>query len=280
MDRSLIRRLVTPGGLPRFYVFSVSVVLIFIICLADIRNGSDIRLRILYIFPLAAIALHSKRTYSVMIGVVLTMSCEFMTLLTYALPKTEKISEAFIGSSGYLLVVFLARIARKNYLEALRQATHDPLTELHNRRSFESNTDLEIAKRKRYGGAFSMAVLDLDNFKQLNDSRGHRTGDQALILIANILRESTRQSDSIARLGGDEFAILMPDTRKADCTTLCQKLATNIATRMAASGFTITASIGFTTFEHAPDSTSEALHKADVAMYVAKTSNKGSAVSL
>ncbi|MGH8370559.1 MAG: GGDEF domain-containing protein [Gammaproteobacteria bacterium] len=280
MDRSLIRRLMTPGGVPRFFVFSVSVIAIFVICLIDIHDGSDIRLRLLYIFPLAAIALHSTRVYPALVGVALTIVCEFATLLSYAFPESEKLSEAFIGTSGYLLVVFLARIARKNYLEAMRQATHDPLTELRNRRSFESITELEISRRKRYGGVFSLAVMDLDNFKQLNDSKGHRAGDQALILVADILREHTRNSDSTARLGGDEFAILMPDTLKADCASLCQKLSANIAVRMAAAGFATTASIGFTTFGQAPDSTSEALHKADLAMYVAKTANKGSAVSL
>jgi diguanylate cyclase (GGDEF)-like protein len=101
-----------------------------------------------------------------------------------------------------------------------------------------------------------------------------------LKLLADILRENTRQSDSIARLGGDEFAILMPVTRSSDCTELCQQLSGTIARRMVDAGFPITASIGHTTFERAPESMLEALQEADKAMYAAKASGKGRAVSL
>ncbi len=113
-------------------------------------------------------------------------------------------------------------------------------------------------------------MLDLDRFKELNDSKGHEAGDQALRLLGTILLEHTRHSDSIARLGGDEFVIMMPNMVKADCATLCRELSATISQRMAERGFTITASIGCATFEEPPESLAAALRKADKAMYAAK----------
>jgi diguanylate cyclase (GGDEF)-like protein len=153
-------------------------------------------------------------------------------------------------------------------------ATTDWLTGLRNRRSFETIAELEIARQKRYGGVFSLALVDLDDFKGLNDARGHHAGDETLKLLAAVLQKHTRASDSIARLGGDEFVVLMPSTQKADCSLLCQQISRKIADRMAAVGFATTASIGCATFEQAPTSVSEALQRADEAMYFAKANGK------
>lgn len=280
MARSYIRRLAAPGRLPERGVFIASIVLICGICWLDIASTADIRFRILYVFPLTAIALHSERIGYVLVGSALTVFCEIASLLTFDISPVAKSIELLAGSSGLLLVVVLARAAREHYLEILTLATHDPLTKLHNRRSFELIAEMELAKQRRYGGVFSLAVIDLDGFKELNDSRGHQVGDLALKLLADVLRENTRKSDSIARLGGDEFAILMPVTRNSDSAGFCQHLSVTIASRMVDAGFAITASIGHTTFEQAPESISDALQKADKAMYAAKASGNGRAVSL
>jgi two-component system, cell cycle response regulator len=94
-------------------------------------------------------------------------------------------------------------------------AITETLTQLHNRRGFESTLAVEIARQRRHGGALSLAVLDLDRFKELNDRRGHEAGDQALRLLGDVLRSGTRRSDSTARIGGDEFVIVMPRTPQA-----------------------------------------------------------------
>jgi diguanylate cyclase (GGDEF)-like protein len=279
MARSLLRRFAVPGRLGERAVFIVSIVLICGIYWLDIGVPVDIRVRILYVFPLTAIALHSERTRKAAFGLALAVFCEIASLLNRVSPAATFI-DGLIGIAGLSLVVVLARAARKHYLETLVLATSDPLTKLHNRRSFESIGEMELARQRRYGEIFSLAVIDLDGFKKLNDSRGHHVGDLALKLLAEVLRKNTRQSDSIARLGGDEFAILMPLTRNSDCTELCQQLSGTIVSRMVDAGFPITASIGHATFERAPESMLEALQEADKAMYAAKASGKGRAVSL
>jgi diguanylate cyclase (GGDEF)-like protein len=170
------------------------------------------------------------------------------------------------------LVVYLA--VRMNCLETMALATSDALTGLANRRGFAAIVELEIARQKRHGGVFSLAMPDLDDFKELNDSRGHAAGDQALTLAADVLRNSARHSDSIARLGGDEFSILLPNARQADCRPFLQAGAAALARRLAAAGFPVTASIGCVTFDAAPGSLVVALRAADLAMYAAKAAGK------
>jgi diguanylate cyclase (GGDEF)-like protein len=161
---------------------------------------------------------------------------------------------------------------------AVNQALTDPLTSLANRRAFMAAVDSEIARQRRYGGIFSLAVLDLDGFKALNDSRGHRAGDEGLQLVAAVLRSNTRQGDSVARIGGDEFAVLLPNTQDVDCDFLYRKLGNSVAERMAAGGFAVTASIGCKTFRQPPGSASNALQQADAIMYDAKMSGKNCVV--
>jgi PleD family two-component response regulator len=139
------------------------------------------------------------------------------------------------------MIVAFARCARTNIVRSEALATTDVLTQLHNRRGFESALTVEIARQRRNGGALSVAVLDLDRFKELNDRRGHEAGDQGLRLLGDVLRKSTRPSDSTA-----------------------------IVERMASAGFSITASIGYATFDQAPDSIWAALQRADQAMYGVK----------
>jgi diguanylate cyclase (GGDEF)-like protein len=280
MPRSFTSRFATPGELSESTVFVASATLILAICLMDVETGNDIRLRILYVFPLAAIALHSKKMQRVFLGFFLAVACQICSLLKSHLHVTGGIIDGLTGIGASLLVIVLARTARKHYLETLMLATRDPLTGLHNRHSFELIADLELTKQRRYGGVFSLAVIDLDGFKSLNDSRGHNQGDRALNVLADALLCNTRDSDSIARMGGDEFAILLPMALLPESIELCERLCVAIASRMTDAGFTITASIGCATFETAPRSLDDALQKADEAMYAAKSRGKGVTVTM
>ena len=279
MLRRYLARFAVPGTLPERAVFIVSMFAICAVFWADVATTADVRFRVVYIFPLTAIALHSEQMRKVVIGFILTVFCEIVSLLLYHLSLAATLLEGFLGITGFLLVIVLARATRENYLRTLQLATHDPLTKLRNRQSFGLVAEAELERQKRYGGVFSLAVIDLDGFKKLNDSQGHHAGDLALLLLADILRNHTRHSDATARLGGDEFAILMPLTHSADCAALCQQLASTIALRMQERGFSITASIGHATFDQAPQTVLDALRIADHAMYAAKANRRGRVAS-
>jgi diguanylate cyclase (GGDEF)-like protein len=271
MLTAYINHLVTPSTTSNRGILIASLIWIFAIFVLDIQIGLDVRLRVLYVFPLTALAIHSNRLSWVIVGFVLASIGEIIALVSYHSTPAAKIIDGTIGIAGFLLVIVLARTTRVNHLEALRQATHDALTELHNRRGFETIMDLEIARQKRYGGVFSLVGIDLDGFKELNDSRGHHIGDMALRLIADLLRKHTRMSDSIARIGGDEFAILMPNTNNPECKAVCKQMTLKIASVMDDAGMATSASIGCVTFEQPPESTADALNRADIAMYAVKS---------
>lgn len=278
MDHGFFHNLATPAALQPRQVLISSILAMAVVFIFDIGTPPDIRLHMLYIFPVAAIALHCGRRSDVVTGLAISTTFQLLTFYVDGIPYRPFAIDAITAFSSALLSIYLGISVRTNHLATVKLASTDWLTGLHNRRSFETIVDLEIERQKRYGGIFSLAVIDLDGFKRLNDSRGHQTGDEALQLLAVVLHEHTRHSDSIARLGGDEFAILMPNTLKPDCAALCQQLSVNIASRMSAAGYPITASIGCMTFEHAPNSTSEALQKTDKAMYAAKTGGKNRVV--
>ncbi len=270
MEMQLLQSFSTPGTYPPTAVFVVSLFMMVVILTLDLLTPLDIYLHVLYVFPLAAIALNCERLIAAFIGIALALVFQLTDFLSQGLPVLPLIVDMLVFFVAATLVVFLARSVRTNYFENVELATTDWLTGLHNRRGFEAIADMEIARQQRYGGTFSLALIDLDHFKALNDSRGHHTGDVALQSLGKILRENTRQSDSIARLGGDEFAILMPNTKTVDCMFYCQQLFFKIRNRLAADSFNITTSIGCTTIEQPPKSVSEILQKVDKAMYAAK----------
>ena len=260
-----------------FYLIG-SAVTIAVIFALDIFSGADIRLHVLYIFPLAIVARHCAKLRVTIVAIFVTTIFQVVTFAKGVIGVRSFVTDIGVAFAASLLIVILARSARNKHLVIIAQAATDPLTNLANRRAFLADVESEITRQKRYGGTFSLAMLDLDGFKALNDSKGHRAGDEALMLAANVLRDCTRESDSVGRIGGDEFAVLIPSTQDVDCSFMFQKLCDTIAQRMAAAGFAITASIGCKTFMAPPESTTHALQQADEIMYEAKNRGKNCAV--
>ncbi len=152
-------------------------------------------------------------------------------------------------------------------------ANHDPLTSLFNRRRFNEEVERQLASSRRYGVRGALLFMDLDQFKDVNDSRGHRAGDELLTSLARLLRERLRETDIIARLGGDEFAILLPHTSAEEAMTVAAEVLDAIRGYLFITGgspLRITASIGVALFpDHSTDA-GELLSRADLAMYQAK----------
>jgi len=270
-----------PGYVPENSALVVRYALLCIIFPLDVISGSEISLHILYVFPLFLAALHSERRTIVYGAASLSVLFQVATLASYNdISILSKFVVSIIIFTSNFLIVFVAHSSRMSFLEAERLANHDALTNLLNRRSLDFEIEKEAERQKRYGGYFSIALVDLDGFKGLNDSRGHLEGDKALKILADVLRENTRQPDTVARIGGDEFVVLMPNTQAVDCISFCKKLNTIIADRMSEATFEITASIGCTTFNQPPAFPEQILKYADDAMYAAKSKGKGCVVSL
>jgi diguanylate cyclase (GGDEF)-like protein len=177
-------------------------------------------------------------------------------------------------------------IARGRYEAELKHmADHDPLTGLLNRRAYERSLEEHLARGERYGHAGAVMVLDLDSFKEVNDTLGHSAGDELIVRVAGALASRLRESDTLARLGGDEFAILTPTGECEEAESLADSLLEIVRQERAPRGpggreRPITASIGVAPLQGAEQlSAEEALINADLAMYDAKEAGRDCSVT-
>jgi diguanylate cyclase (GGDEF)-like protein len=157
------------------------------------------------------------------------------------------------------------------------QALHDPLTGLANRAGFEAALTEEVIAASAKGRVSALALIDLDDFKQVNDTLGHAAGDLLLKEVAQRLRDSLRPSDVVARLGGDEFVLILSNVGyRVGAEKLARKLVAAVARPMILGGHEarVSASMGVTLFPYADDAPADLLRQADEAMYEAKNAGR------
>lgn len=160
---------------------------------------------------------------------------------------------------------------KNHQLEQLAKV--DMLTGLYNRHKIEESLDTEFSRSQRYGSMLSVILLDIDDFKAVNDTFGHQTGDQVLRSLAKILKSNTRKNDMVGRWGGEEFIILCPETDLTGAGLLANTLLNAIATYTFDGVGTKTASFGVSSFQEHDDKT-QLIAKADRALYKAKAMGK------
>ena len=201
-----------------------------------------------------------------------------------------------IGAQDYILKGSLARLGaaverelreaevrRERQRQSQRMeylAYHDELTDLPNRALLNDRLHQSILTARREARPLALLALDLDGFKEINDSLGHHAGDHVLQVVASRLRNVLRESDTVARLGGDEFAVVLPHTDTAGAELAATKLLQEIEAPMVFDGrpLTVRASIGIAEFPGHGTAEQELLQKADLSMYVAKNDRCGVAV--
>lgn len=134
--------------------------------------------------------------------------------------------------------------------------------------------NFEMARLRRYRHPFTVAYLDCDNFKIINDGLGHQAGNDLLKLVAIVLKSNIRQIDVIARIGGDEFVILMPETNQEGAPVAIDRLRGSLIKNLCEKKWDITLSIGVATFYEPANSVEELLKEVDEIMYLAKKQGK------
>lgn len=195
-----------------------------------------------------------------------------------------------VGALGYItdptdLNLMLARtrtlLEFKAYLDVCEEAAFtDHLTGLANRRRFERQLEREVGRVLRFGHPFSLLMIDIDNFKNLNDTFGHDAGDDAIRRISRVLREGTRGIDLAARIGGEEFAVLLVETSQSAGAEVAERLRDSIKALKTPSGGRITASFGVAECPTDAQTASGILKAADVALYEAKRNGRDRVVTM
>ena len=160
--------------------------------------------------------------------------------------------------------------------QASEMVRHDSLTGALNRKGMDDALAREISRARRRGTPLCIGLLDVDNFKQLNDTYGHHAGDDALRHLAAVIRENVRPQDSVARYGGEEFVIVLPDTDSEDALVALTRLQRALTKRYFLAGnskLLITFSAGVTRIAE-EETAKAAIERADRAMYLAKRAGK------
>lgn len=166
------------------------------------------------------------------------------------------------------------------YLSALRTATRDALTDTGNRAALEIAADREIALARRTGQPCSILVIDIDHFKGINDRYGHSAGDRVLVDVAQQLRHSCRESDSVFRFGGEEFVVLLSQTDEGCAASIAERIRASLATMRSSyqqQSIRITASIGIAGLNRG-ESLQAWFERADQALYQAKQAGRNQVV--
>jgi diguanylate cyclase (GGDEF)-like protein len=155
-----------------------------------------------------------------------------------------------ISLAALLAALVLVWSRNERMRELQRQASQDPLTRLKNRRRFEEDLRTELARSRRERSTGALLMLDLDNFKQVNDTLGHPVGDRVIEEIAGVLGNRMRETDVLARVGGDEFAIVLPRCDAAEAEQVGETIATAIREHVPQPDEvpSITVSVGIATF--------------------------------
>jgi diguanylate cyclase (GGDEF)-like protein/PAS domain S-box-containing protein len=164
--------------------------------------------------------------------------------------------------------------------EVVQLAHFDVLTGLPNRRNFDVTLRQDIARSQRYGGPLSVAMCDIDLFKIVNDTFGHQVGDVVLKSLADLLRNSLRQSDYIARWGGEEFTLLLTETGPDVSEILLNRLRTSVADQVIPEiGRAVTLSFGVSTYTE-PESPDDLMTRVDQALYMSKQAGRNTVTRL
>ena len=260
----------------RYLSVGGSVLLVLAVGALDYITGFEVSLSILYLVPIAILTWYTNLTLALVFSIISALEwflADFFYGHVYANPLIPYWN-ALVWLGVFILFVLLLYRLRESLETERRLARHDPLTGVLNYRAFHETLEMEIERSSRYHDPLTVAYLDCDNFKPINDERGHEVGDQVLRVLAQTIEANLRQSDRIARVGGDEFALLLTRISFASAQQVFDKVRDKVNQVMKENAWPVTLSVGAITFDRPDANAKGILEAADQLMYESKRSGK------
>lgn len=238
--------------------------------------GNVIYLEPVFVLPIVVVSWYGSKNAGVLLAILSSVTLVVCRYLTSSAELSMK-TIVFDGVSHIVVYIILALLVtnfRNVHREEVVAADTDNLTGLLNPRAFYIELANELLRSIRYNRIFSLAYIDIDNFKLINDSMGHSVGDELLKEVANCLKTSLRATDAVARLGGDEYACILAETEAEAAKKLFLNVSQLLKFNMSSHDWPVSFSIGLVTFETPPDDVKKAIAIADNLMYSVKNNQK------
>jgi diguanylate cyclase (GGDEF)-like protein len=254
----------------------ISLLLVVLLAVLDYFTGAEISLSFLYLIPIAFATWYVNDRVGYLIT-ILSVGAFILSDWTAGESYSRVIISYWNGSLRlviFMLVIWLLQEFKRALTHERMLSQTDHLTGLANQREFYQQVHAELRRAARSKRPISLAYIDLDSFKQVNDSLGHRAGNALLRSAAQAFQSTVRQTDLVARLGGDEFAVLLPNTGQAGAKSIMQRLQAAFLSEVTQSELPVTLSAGVISFAASPASVDEMIHQADRLMYQAKAQGK------
>ena len=260
----------------KLFVLALGFALIGAIGILDFLTGYEFAFSLFYLIPISLITWLTGRRLGIVASIVSTVVW-IISDVAAENPYSHPVIYGWntLMGLGFFVIVTLLLSTLRSALEHEKELSRtDYLTGAMNSRVFYDSLQKEINRSQRYKNPLTIAYIDLDNFKTVNDELGHATGDQVLSFVVNQVRKHLRKTDVVARLGGDEFALLLPETKQESAQVVLSKLQRDILAGMQQNNWPVTLSIGVLTCIDAPHSTDETIRIVDDLMYSVKRGSK------
>lgn len=262
--------------LSRLMITLLAVLLTAVIGVIDIFTGSELASSVFYLAPIALAAWFGGRRR----GFIITF-LSAATWITADVAAGNTYTNLFVPIWNttvrlllFLIFTLLLTRVHKDMQQQSQLARTDMLTGIANSRSIYEHAAAELDRARRYGRPLTVVYLDLDNFKEVNDTMGHQVGDQLLNAVARLLAGNIRSTDWVGRLGGDEFLIIFPETSPELAKSLIQRIHEKLNASMDDKSWPVRFSMGVITLNSKPLSVDAIITHADHLMYEAKKQGK------
>ncbi|OGF44746.1 MAG: hypothetical protein A2536_09370 [Candidatus Firestonebacteria bacterium RIFOXYD2_FULL_39_29] len=264
------------GRKSKVFIIVLGVLLMIMLGITDTLTGYEISFSIFYLAPILLVAWFSGRTSAVFISVASAVTWLIADTITehrysnFVIPLWNTIMRL----GFFLIISYLVTATKKSLAFEKDLARIDTLTKIENGRGFLEKANLEIDRALRFNHPLTIAYLDIDNFKKVNDAFGHSAGDDLLSTVADTIKENVRTADIVARLGGDEFAIILIEAGEKEAKTAIDKVYKGLTKIVKKNKYPVSFSVGVITYNKMQHEIDDMINNADELMYSVKKHGK------